>query len=112
MRFFNLLKKNKQDRYDGKPFLKLVDSFVLKCIGELGQSQELLFEKMTPKLQETFKSSGSWEDIVMEQLQYQPEIRDAIRELWAKNKEIAKENGTELSPMQFTEMFVSSNVTT
>jgi len=113
MALLDILKKKQppQDRYAGKPFLKLVDSFVLKCIGELDASQEDLLLQMTPKLQQTFSHSGSWEDIVMDQLHFGPEIRTAIKDLWAKNQGIAKQNGATLTPMQFVEMFVANNVT-
>lgn len=52
MGFFGVGKKPRPlDRYAGKPFLKLVDSFILKSIGELGTSREALLVAMTPKLQ-------------------------------------------------------------
>lgn len=113
MAIFDFLKKKQplQDRYAGKPFLKLVDSFVLKCIGELDASQEDQLLQMTPKLQQTFSHSGSWEEIVMDQLHFSPEVRPAIKDLWAKNQDIAKQNGATLTPMQFVEMFVANNVT-
>jgi hypothetical protein len=111
MGFFGLGKpKAAQDRYAGKPFLKLVDSFVLKSIGCLDPAQESLLEQMAPKLQATFHRSGSWEDIVMAELHFQPEIRASIQNLWQKNQAIARQRGTELSPMQFVEMFVRDNV--
>lgn len=108
---FHMKKQQPQDRYAGKPFLKLVDSFVLKCIGELDASQEELLLQMTPKLQQTFSHSGSWEEIVIDQLHFGPEVRSAIKGLWAKNQGIAKQNGITLTPMQFVEMFVANNVT-
>ena len=91
------------DRYAGKPFLKLVDSFVLKCIGELDSSQESLLVKMTPKLQEVYSSGGTWEDIVVAQLHFPPNIGEAIQALWNKNQDVAKKNGVTLTPMQFVE---------
>ena len=100
-----------QDRYAGKPFLKLVDSFVLKCIGELDPSNEALLEQITPKLRQTFDHTGTWEEIIMDQLRFGPTIRSDIRNLWARNQEIARQNGLTLTPMQFTEMFVANNVT-
>ncbi len=98
------------DRYAGNPFLKFVDSFVLKCIGELAPEQESLLAQMTPKLQSIFGSSGTWEEIVIAQLHFPPGIRDSIRALWARNQAIAKDNGQTLSPVQFVEMFVAENV--
>jgi len=112
MSIFNFLKKDKpQDRYKDKPFLKLVDSFVLKCIGKLDPSQEYLLKKMEPKLQGSYNLTGSWDEIVVSQLEFGPDIEEAICGLWVKNQAIAKENGVELSPIEFTEMFVANNVT-
>jgi hypothetical protein len=99
-----------QERYAGKPFLKLVDSFVLKCIGALDQPTEAALGQMTPKLRQTFNHTGTWEEIVMHQLGFDPTIRSAIRDLWERNQEIARQNGATLTPMQFTEMFVAKNV--
>ena len=99
------------DRYAGNPFLKLVDSFVLKCIGALDEPSEAALEQMTPKLRQTFNHTGTWEEIVMSQLNFDPTVRSAIRDLWDRNQEIARQNGVTLTPMQFTEMFVAKNVT-
>ncbi|ATQ74270.1 hypothetical protein CR152_06950 [Massilia violaceinigra] len=98
------------DRYAGKPFLKLVDSFVLKCIDELDPSQEALLVAMTPKFRESFSTAGSWGDIVIDQLHFPVDIRDSINVMWTRNQEIAKQGGTTLAPMQFVEMFVARNV--
>lgn len=103
-------KEEATDRYAGKPFLKLVDSFVLKCIGELDNSEESLLVQMTPKFQEIFSCPGSWDEIVVSQLQFPPNIREAIKMLWTENQSIAKKNGLAFSPMQFVEMFVKDNV--
>jgi len=103
--------KKTKNRYDGKPFLKLVDSFVLKCIGKLDPDQEAILDKLTPKFQETFKCTGTWEEIVIVQLEYPPSIRNEISRLWVKNQEIARINSVSLSPMQFVEMFVAKNIT-
>jgi hypothetical protein len=111
MSLFDLFKKKPPaDRYAGKPLLKLVDSFVLKTIGHLDPSQEAVLQQMTPKLQETFKRAGTWEEIVMAELRFEPEVRAAIQDLWEKNQVIARQNGVSLTPIAFTEMFVAKNV--
>ena len=98
------------DRYAGKPFLRLVDAFVLDCIGELDAGQRRLLESMTPKLQQTFNHSGRWDEIVMAQLQWTDAIRPTVRDLWKRNQAIAKDAGTALSAVQFAHMFVDKNV--
>jgi len=103
-------KKQGTRRYEGKPFLKLVDSFVLKSIGELDSSQETLLVQLTPRLQTTFGCSGTWEEIVISQLAFPPDIGEKIKVLWGREQTIAEQNDAILSPMQFVEMFVNSNV--
>ena len=98
------------NRYQGKPFLKFVDSFILKAIGELDPDMEAKLEAITPKLQQTFSSSGSWEDIVLEQLDFGPEVRAEIRALWAANQQLALQAGAILTPMQFVTVFVADNI--
>jgi hypothetical protein len=113
MGLMDLFKKKPQptDRYAGKPLLRLVDSFVLKCIGELDESSEATLREMEPKLRQVYNCSGTWEDVIISQLHFQPEIRTAIRDLWLKNQAIAKQHNVTLTPMQFVEMFVEKNVT-
>jgi hypothetical protein len=98
------------NRYEGKPFLKFVDSFILKAIGELDPVLEEKLEAATPKLREVFSSTGSWQEIVMAQLDFSPEVRDEIRALWKTNQELAKQAGGELTPMQFVTVFVADNI--
>lgn len=113
MGLFGFGKKKQQttDRYAGKPFLLIVDSFVLKAIGELDTVQEAGLVKMTPKLQEVYSSDGDWEDIVMLELELPSNIRTLIQELWIKNQEIAKQNNVTLTPEQFVHMFVENSIT-
>ncbi|HEY0061795.1 MAG TPA: hypothetical protein VGC21_06720 [Telluria sp.] len=98
------------NRYEGKPFLKFVDSFILKTIGALDPDMEVKLAAVTPKLRQTFDSEGTWEDIVMEQLDYGPEVRGAIRQLWEANQALARQAGGELTPMQFVTVFVAENI--
>ena len=98
------------NRYAGKPFLVWVDSFILKAIDLLDPEMEAKLENATPKLREAYGTTGSWEEIVMEQLDYTDAVRGAIRELWAENQALAAEQGAELTPMQFVEVFVADNI--
>ena len=103
-------KPSQSDRYEGKPFLKLVDSFVLDCIGQLDPVTSQSLIEMTPKLREVYGHEGSWQEIVMKQLDFTPQVQISIQEMWFKNQTIAKANGVNLSPIQFAELFVAQNV--
>jgi hypothetical protein len=98
------------NRYEGKPFLRFVDSFVLKAIGALDPEMDAKLVAATPKLQAAFNSSGSWEDIVMEQLDFPHGVRAEIQALWSQNQLVAQEHGGVLEPMQFVELFVADNI--
>jgi hypothetical protein len=113
MGLLDIFKKTPQqsDRYVGKPLLRLVDSFVLKCIGELDASSEAKLREMEPKLRQVYNCSGTWEEIIISQLHFGPDIQTAIRDMWLKNQAIAKQHQVTLTPMQFVEMFVERNVT-
>jgi hypothetical protein len=98
------------NRYAGKPFLVWVDSFILNTIGHLDPEMALKLAKATPRLREAYGSDGSWEEIVMEQLDFDPSVRDAIRTLWEENQQRARAQGGALAPMQFVELFVAENI--
>ncbi|QYF95612.1 hypothetical protein KY495_10940 [Massilia sp. PAMC28688] len=98
------------NRYAGKPFLVWVDSFILKAIDKLDPDMEAKLDNATPALREAFSAQGSWEDIVMAQLDYTPQVRGAIRDLWAENQARAADQGAVLTPMQFVEVFVAENI--
>ncbi|WP_405063222.1 hypothetical protein OG474_16740 [Kribbella sp. NBC_01505] len=72
------------ERYDGRPFLKLVDSYVLSLIGELDPDTALSLEQLTPKLNETYGLSGAtWQEVVRSQLQLPPEVAGQVVAGWA-----------------------------
>lgn len=99
------------DRYAGKPLLKFVDLFVLDCIGGLEASHRATLEELTPKLQQAFSSTGTWQELVMEQMGWKPGIREAIASLYVKNQSIAiRDGGAAMSPMEFVHEFVKANV--
>ena len=99
------MQKQNFNRYAGKPFLAWVDSFILKAIGHLDPEMEAKLERATPDLRKAFSSEGSWEDIVMEQLDYTPEVRGAIQELWAENQALAYRVRYHQRQCYFTENF-------
>ena len=112
MSIFDFLRKKQPsaDPYAGKPLLKIIEAFVLDTIGELEPSHREATEKMTPKLQEIYESTSSWQGIVIEVMRWNPGIQPAIRALWEKNQGIGRSNDLTLSPAEFAVMFVDKNV--
>lgn len=97
-------------RYDGKPLLRLLELYVLRAIGELPQSEQDKLNAMAPKLQAIYGGGGEWHDAIAAALRMPSEMPPAIRDMWARNLEIARTNGVSLPPEQFAEMFVDENL--
>ncbi len=53
-------------RYDGKPFVRLLDSYVLWCIDQLDDQTAQNLEGLTPNLQAAYQKNGSWQQIMEE----------------------------------------------
>lgn len=101
------------DRYAGKPFLRLLDAYVLLAIGELDQKSADGLTAMEPKLRQTFNAEGSWVDLVAQQMEFPPTLPNTIRGIWMKGREPFVETyGTEPDPVEFTMQFVNTNFPT
>ena len=96
-------------RYAGKPFLKLVDSYVLRAIGALRLNEEALLEKMEPKLRQVYGARGRWHEIVAAQMEFSPMLPAKIRTIWKAGSARAVEMGFEPDPVEFTHQFVDTN---
>ncbi len=99
------------ERYEGKPLLRLLECYVLLAIGELSPDDQLVLDKMTPKLQEVYKCSGRWDQIVEKSMELPAGVTEAIRSLWSKNKDAVNKRGLSLDPQKFAEAFVDENFT-
>lgn len=96
-------------RYDGQPLLRLLDVYVLWAIGELSQESEEGLKRMASKLQSLFGGDGQWHDAVAQSMHMPEGMPAAIQDMWRRNVEIARVNGTTLPPERFAEMFVDEN---
>lgn len=96
-------------RYDGKPLLRLLELYVLNAVGELSQSERQALERMAPKLKEIYGGNGEWQEAIAASVHMPPDMPIAIRNMWAKNLEIARSNGVTLAPQTFAEMVVDDN---
>src|ERR1700677_2769120 len=86
------------DRYEGKPMLRLLDSYVLWALG-----------KLEPGLEKTFNAQGSWQEIISKVMDMPADMPDLIRQTWQENLEIAENESIELTPESFSQMFVDAN---
>ena len=97
------------DRYSGKPFLRLLECYVLNAIGQLDESQCLVLQRMEPKLREVYKTDGSWIDIVAEQMDFPLELNEQLQDIWKGYSEYVTRQGLKPDPNQFVAQFVDEN---
>ncbi|MUV13494.1 hypothetical protein [Noviluteimonas gilva] len=98
-----------EDRYAGRPFLRLLECLALDAIGALDDEQRAALEEMAPKLGESLNFDGTWQQIVAAQMNWGEGIEEAIREVWDRNRETAKEQGIELTTDEFAMLFADAN---
>ena len=98
------------DRYDGKPFLRLLDSYVLEAIGALDQANADWLTAAEPHFRETFGGKGSWREIVAGRMQFPAGMEAAILDVWNKGRvKFLEQTGEEPDPVQFAHTFVDTN---
>lgn len=93
------------DRYEGKPFLRLLELYALWAIGELRDGDAQTLRKMLPKLSEIYGGSGDWHEIVARVMEFPPGMASELRDEWQENKETASLHGQQVAPEHFAEMF-------
>lgn len=98
-------------RYQGKPMLRLLECYVLRAIGSLGDNENATLVEMTPQLRAALKADGDWYQVIERAMQLPPNMPDLVRDVWEKNRKIADANRSVLSPQSFAEMFVDANLT-
>ena len=97
------------ERYEGKPFLRLLDAYVLDSIGELDSQTAQSLTAMEPKLRDTYQIQGSWQDIVSHQMQFPEDMPRQIEAIWNDAETKVRNSGMELSAVEFTYQFVDTN---
>ncbi len=91
------------NRYAGKPFLRLLELYVLWCIGALTAQDEQTLETMTPKLRATYERNGSWYEIIEAVMDLPVAARDEVRKTWQAQ--------SGMLPQHFAEQFVDAHLT-
>jgi hypothetical protein len=96
-------------RHAGKPFLRMIELYVLWAIGELPQANQDSLNNIAPKLQSMYGGGGEWHEAIAAAMHMPLEMPAAIRDMWVRNLEIARANEVTLPPEKFAEMFVDEN---
>ena len=98
------------DRYEGKPFLRLLDSYVLAAIGRLDDANAQWLVSAEPHFRATYGHEGTWQNIVEKRMQFPAGMQSAILETWLKGRErYTQATGEEPDPVQFAHTFVDTN---
>lgn len=99
------------ERYDGKPFLRLLECYVLWSVDRLPASQLEALDGMAPKLGATYGTDGTWQEIVAAQMELPPDLPDALRGMWERTLAIAADQQIEVDPQLWAQQVVDTNLT-
>lgn len=98
------------DRYDDKPFLRYVDAWVLDAIGHLDEATRAYCAAMEPTLRHSLGLTGSWQEMVAQQMKFAPDLTAQIRKIWDDGRvKFAAAHGRPADPVQFAMTFVDRN---
>jgi hypothetical protein len=96
-------------RYDGKPFLKLLDNYFLDAIGMLDEETEAWLKASEPHFRLTYGAAGTWREIVESRMQFPAGMAGAIKEVWEKGRpRYRAAYGTEPNPIDFIQKFIDT----
>ena len=98
------------DRYADKPFLELLDCYVLDAIGALDAESDATLTEYESEMHEMFGETGSWREIVVARMQFPAGMQGAIREVWEKGRtRFLESQGREPDPIMFARTFIDKN---
>ena len=106
----NNMTRSSKSRYEGKPLLKILESYTLKAIGKLPEEDDNKLHVITPKLAQIYGHRGTWVEIIATIMKFPPNMPTMINEMWERNQTIAIKENLTLTPQQFAEMFVDQNL--
>jgi hypothetical protein len=94
------------ERYAGRPLMIVLENYVLDCIGELPPDKQAMARSV---VQRVWGGTDDWKSTVRNQLHLESNMDEAMRGMWSRNQELAKQNHQELHPIQFAKMVVDQN---
>lgn len=97
------------DRYAGRPFLRLLECYVLSAIGQLDAQQEESLRRMEPKLASLYGTQGSWVEIIESQMEFPETMPEQILDIWEKGLLQVRQQGLAVDPNKFAMAFVDDN---
>ncbi|HZN69337.1 MAG TPA: hypothetical protein VFB66_28945 [Tepidisphaeraceae bacterium] len=94
------------ERYAGRPLMIVLENYVLDCVGELPPDKQALARSV---VQRTWGGGDDWKATVRQQLQLEQGIDEALRGMWSRNQETARQHHQQVHPVQFAKMVVDQN---
>jgi hypothetical protein len=88
-------------RYEGKPFLRLLECYILWAIDALSDADRKQLESMEVKLRQTYRRNGTWYEIVAAEMGFPVGRPESITRTWRDNKERAERSGQVVQPEDF-----------
>jgi hypothetical protein len=85
-------------RYDGRPFLRLLEGYVLDVVGELSPEREA-------RVRAAAGGAADWRALVERELGLQDDVRDALRAMWERTRA----SGDAVDPLAWTRQVVDAN---
>lgn len=112
MKFFSRKKKSEPKENKSRPIDTFFQLFILETIQRLPTEKKEILTKVD--LDKVFSTDfNDWKKTIKKVLHLSDTIEIAIKDLWLTNSVIAKRDGIELSPeefsIKFTENFVTPN---
>ena len=96
-------------RYEGRPFLRLLDCYVMRTIGQLDEAQDESLQAIEPQLAQLYGKPSPWYQVVMDQMEFTEDMEANIRQVWIAALTKADELNMEIDPAEFTRQFVDTN---
>jgi hypothetical protein len=98
-----------ESRYYRRPFLRLLECYVLWSAGELTPELAASLEDLTPELRRVYDTDGTWQEIVEHEMDFTEALPTALRAMWERNQAAAADHDDDIDPEEWARHVVDSN---
>lgn len=91
------------DRYFGRPFLRLIECYVLLAAGQLDSAAANHLATIGPQLNKLYGKAGAWDEIVAQQMHFDDSTSVELRGMWLQTMENAARAGVMADPQSWAE---------
>jgi hypothetical protein len=96
------------ERYDGRPLLRLLDDYVLDIAGALpAQTHPVLFKVVRSAYPNT--PGDTWQEVLENELELGPDLKGKIRAMWLDYQRFMADQGQTANPSEFAVSFSDEN---